>query len=142
MDPGTCVIHASCVAFGRRGAVILGPSGAGKSTLALQLMGLGAALVADDQVLLTRTAEGGLRAAAPPGLPALIEARGVGLLNASLQDCAEIMLVVDLSGPEPLRLPPRGHTSLNHVQVEVVRSALTGHLPFVIRQYLLAGRGE
>ncbi len=47
------IVHASCVAFGGAGVLILGPSGSGKSALALALMGLGAALVADDRVLLT-----------------------------------------------------------------------------------------
>ena len=46
---GTLIMHASCVAVQGKGVLILGPSGAGKSSLALQLMALGADLVADDR---------------------------------------------------------------------------------------------
>lgn len=42
-------IHASCVAIGAKGVLILGESGAGKSDLALRLMDEGARLVADDR---------------------------------------------------------------------------------------------
>ena len=41
-------MHATTVALRGRGLLILGPSGSGKSTLALQLMAVGARLVADD----------------------------------------------------------------------------------------------
>lgn len=43
------ILHASCVALDGRGLLILGPSGSGKSALALELMALGADLVADDR---------------------------------------------------------------------------------------------
>ena len=42
-------IHASCVAFGGKGVLLLGASGAGKSSLALRLVDDGARLVADDR---------------------------------------------------------------------------------------------
>ncbi|PIY73077.1 MAG: serine kinase, partial [Rhodobacterales bacterium CG_4_10_14_0_8_um_filter_70_9] len=77
-------IHASCVAWAvagkARGLLILGASGAGKSALALELIALGAALVADDQVALRRVGEA-VVAAPPPPLAGLIEARGLGLLR-------------------------------------------------------------
>src|SRR3546814_20909515 len=41
-------IHASCVAAGNGGVLILGNSGQGKSDLALRLIDRGARLVADD----------------------------------------------------------------------------------------------
>ncbi|MEO1532556.1 MAG: serine kinase, partial [Pseudomonadota bacterium] len=44
-------LHASAVALGERGLLILGPSGAGKTRLALELVALGAELVADDRVI-------------------------------------------------------------------------------------------
>ena len=46
-------MHATTVALRGRGLLILGPSGSGKSTLALQLMAVGARLVADDRTDLT-----------------------------------------------------------------------------------------
>ena len=42
----TVNIHASCVAIGHKGVLILGDSGAGKSDLALRLIDDGARLVA------------------------------------------------------------------------------------------------
>src|SRR3546814_13743382 len=42
-------IHASCVAAGNGGVLILGNSGQGKSDLALRLIDRGARLVADDR---------------------------------------------------------------------------------------------
>jgi len=60
-------------------------SGSGKSALALELLALGARLVADDGTLLRRdAARPRLWAAAGEGLPARIEARGVGLIPARL----------------------------------------------------------
>lgn len=140
MDQGEGV-HASCVAFGGRGVLILGPSGAGKSGLALQLMGLGADLVADDRVAL-RVQEGGLVASAPPGLPPLIEARGIGLLPAPLLDQARVVLAVDLGRTEPDRLPPRHEMRLLDVAIPLVLGPVSGHFPAAIRHYILHGRQD
>lgn len=138
---GAGALHASCVAFADRGVLILGPSGAGKSALALQLMALGAALVADDRVVLTETG-GALVASAPPGLPAMIEARGIGLLRADLQGRARVALVVDLGQTETHRLPPQRHLVLQGVAVALVLGPVTGHFPAAIRHYILSGRKE
>jgi len=97
-------LHASAVAFGpERGVLILGPSGSGKSSLALALIGEGAQLVADDQVLLC-PADGRLFVRAPRPTEGLIEARGLGLLRLTARRLARIVLAVDLALP-PLRLP-------------------------------------
>ena len=48
------ILHATCVAVDGRGLLILGPSGSGKSALALQLIALGAQLVADDRTRVSR----------------------------------------------------------------------------------------
>lgn len=135
------VVHATCVAFGDRGMLILGPSGSGKSALALQLMALGAALVADDRVLLADAGDA-LLATAPPGLPPLIEARGIGLLNAALQPQARIVLAADLGQAETARLPPRRHTRLLNHALEVVHGPVTGHFAAAIRHYILMGRKD
>ncbi|MFN3294129.1 MAG: HPr kinase/phosphorylase [Gemmobacter sp.] len=139
---GAPTLHASCVAFGDAGVLILGPSGAGKSALALQLMALGAALVADDRVALRPDGTGGLRAAAPPGLPPLIEARGIGLLRATLQPEARVMLAVDLGQAETRRLPPQRQLLLHDVAVPLVLGPVTGHFPAAIRHYILSGRQD
>ena len=54
-------IHASCVAIGGKGVLLLGDSGAGKSDLALRLIDEGARLVADDRAELYRRARRTLR---------------------------------------------------------------------------------
>ena len=98
--------HASCAALEGRGVLILGASGAGKSTLVLQLMALGADLVADDGVVL-ELVDDRLVARPGPQIAGLIEARGIGLLAAPHVPACRLELVVDLDQAEPERLPPR-----------------------------------
>ena len=96
-------IHASCVALGGRGVLLLGPSGAGKSDLALRLIDDGATLVADDRTLLF--AKGGaLHAKAPASIKGLLEIRGVGIVKLPVRASVRIALVVKLGG-EGARLP-------------------------------------
>lgn len=135
------VIHASCVAFARQGVLILGASGSGKSALALQLLALGADLVADDRVAL-HAGDGVLLSCAPPGLPAMIEARGVGLLRAPLLAQARLALVVDLDRQEDARLPPLRNITLLDVTLPLVHGARSGHFAAAIRQHVLCGRGD
>jgi HPr kinase/phosphorylase len=141
MEQASQLVHASCVTFADRGVLVLGQSGAGKSALALQLMALGAALVADDRVRLC-VSDGQVLASAPPGLPALIEARGIGLLPAPLQTQAVVVLAVDLGQAEPDRLPPRRSIDLLGVTVPLVLGPVSGHFPAAIRHYILHGRQD
>ena len=73
-------LHATCVAFGGAGLLLLGVPGAGKSSLALRLMERGWSLVADDQVEIVATAEG-LMASPPAALAGLLEIRGLGVFE-------------------------------------------------------------
>lgn len=73
-------IHASTVAMQGRGLVILGPSSSGKSSLALQLIALGAELIADDATEVFTGPTGPLLSAPTP-IKGRIEARGLGLLR-------------------------------------------------------------
>ena len=98
-------VHASCVALGARGLLLLGASGSGKSGLALVLMAFGARLVADDRTLLTLR-NGGLWATCPAPIRGKIEARGMGILAAEPQEGAWIAAAVDLDRNETERLPP------------------------------------
>jgi serine kinase of HPr protein (carbohydrate metabolism regulator) len=107
-------IHASCVAFGARGVLLLGPSGSGKSDLALRaVLQEGAKLVADDRVRLTASGQG-LTAEAPAeaqaaGLVGAIEAYGLGILGlppARRRARVRLCLAVALVPPgEVERLP-------------------------------------
>lgn len=132
-------LHATCVAVDGRGLLILGPSGSGKSRLALQLMAFGAALVADDQALLNAV-EGRLMAAAPPRIAGMIEARGVGLLRATPVGPIPVVLVVDLSRPEPDRLPPSRQIELFGCRIPLVLGRDADHLSYALLQYLKEGR--
>ena len=99
-------IHASCVALGRKGVLLLGPSGAGKSDLALRLMDQGATLVADDRTILF-IAKGALHARAPASIKGLLEIRGLGIVKRPVRTSVKIALVVRL-GREGARLPKPG----------------------------------
>ena len=133
------IVHATCVAFSRRGILILGPSGSGKSTLGLALMALGAKLVADDRTILAGKA-GALVAKCPAQLRGLIEARGLGLIRAQPLASANIALVVDLGKPETDRLPPHRNTTLCGVTCDLVLGQQTPHFPSFLLAYMMGGR--
>jgi len=106
VSAGAVVVHASTVAFGPDGGVMIeGPSGSGKSGLALRLIDLGAELVADDRTLLFARGDA-LYARAPRPIAGLIEARGLGILRLAARRLAQVRLVVDLGdGGAAPRLP-------------------------------------
>jgi len=98
-------LHATCVAIGSRGILILGESGMGKSDLALRLIDRGAKLVADDQVELVRKARH-IEASAPLRIRALLEVRGVGIFKVKVKKKVSVSLVVQLMSQEWIeRLP-------------------------------------
>lgn len=132
-------LHATTVAFDGRGVLIKGASGRGKSSLALQLMAIGATLVADDQTLLSREGEEVI-ARCPPPLIGLIEARGIGLLHAPHLPQAPVALVVDLDQPETARLPPHHAITLLGKPLALVLSNDSAHFPSSLRHYVLFGR--
>ena len=134
-------VHASCVALEGRGLLILGASGRGKSALALELMAMGAALVADDRVILRREGEA-LIATAPEAIAGRIEARFVGLLNATPAGPVALALAVDLDRTEAVRLPPRRSVNLLGISLPLVHNSETRHFPAAILQYLRAGRSD
>ena len=96
-------IHASCVALGAQGVLLLGKSGAGKSDLALRLIDEGARLVADDRIILF-TRRGRLYGKSPDSIRGLIEIRGLGIVELPSRADVKIALVVKL-GREDVRLP-------------------------------------
>lgn len=133
------VIHASCVAVDGRAALIQGASGSGKSVLALQLMALGAGLVADDRTRLWRHGAV-LMADAPATLRGRIEAREVGILTAPAAGPAEVALVIDMDTAESERLPPMRSISVHDVGLPLVRKSYLAHFPAAILTYLKGGR--
>jgi len=137
----TVTVHASCVAAGGRAVLILGRSGAGKSSLALQLIGLGARLVADDRTML-EARPGALVAAAPAPIRGLVEARFLGLLNAEALPEAPVALAVDLDRVETDRLPPRREARFLERPVPLLRRVDQPYFPAAILMYLTHGRRD
>ena len=94
------LVYGTCVALGGVGALLQGPSASGKSDLALRFAlrtppGLGAALVADDQVLISRE-EGRLVARPPESIAGRIEVRGIGIVTLPVRAEAELRLLITL----------------------------------------------
>lgn len=129
--------HGTTVAVSGRGLLIVGPSGAGKSTLALTLMAFGAELVADDRTRLRVTGRPAkVWAEAPTGLPALIEARGVGLLPALRCGPVPLAAIADLGRVEPARLPEPRFSCVLGQKVALFYGAENAHFGQAILQYL------
>ena len=133
------IVHASCVAIGPSAVLLVGPSGSGKSSLALQLMAMGAILIADDRTTLSCT-QFGISATCPSEIKNMIEARGVGLLAAESQSQSYIRLVVDLGAEETERLPPEREVTLLGQRHALLHTPVHGHFPAAILQYMKGGR--
>ena len=100
---GEANIHATCVAIGAKGVLLLGKSGTGKSDLALRLIDEGAALVADDRTILF-VERGEIYARAPKSIQGLLEIRGLGIVRYPTRTKVRLALAVRL-GQEGARLP-------------------------------------
>lgn len=137
----TLTLHASCVAAGGRAVLILGRSGAGKSALALQLIALGARLVADDRTIL-EARPGALVASAPAPIRGLVEARFVGLLHADPLAEAPVGLAVDLDIAETDRLPPRREARFLERAVPLLRRVDQPYFAAAILIHLTHGRRD
>ena len=155
--------HGTCVAMKSHGLLIIGRSGSGKSEVALALLGLGCDLVCDDCVCLSveKSGEKGMEksgqtdviiATAPAGAKPMIEARGIGLLNAPLTPLTpktRLIAVVDMDSASDSRLPPREYailkTSVQNggqtARIDLIRGANHANLHFALLQYLIHGRG-
>ena len=134
-------MHATCVAYGNAALLITGASGTGKSSLALSLIGLGATLIADDQVILENR-ESVLIARCPPPISGMIEARGVGLLSAPVQASAILTHVVDLNQIEPDRLPPWRQITILGVEVPLVFGKDSPNLAAALNHLMRNGRAK
>lgn len=134
-------IHASAVAHGGKGLLIIGASGAGKSSLALAMIALGAQLISDDRTDLAERG-GALIARPPAALAGLIEARGIGILRLPYLTDAVIAAVVDLDNRETDRLPPRRRMDILGQQLDLIHGAHYLHFPAALMCYLGGTRAE
>jgi HPr kinase/phosphorylase len=135
MKPRSLIVHASCVALAGKAVLITGPSGSGKSALALELIALGADLVADDRTTLERQGDEVL-ASAPAALSGLIEARGVGIIALDCQCAVPVALVVDLLQRETARLPERHTRRLLDREVPCLHKVDAGYFSAAVHAYL------
>lgn len=115
MTMGTNV-HGTAIVIGTRGYLFVGPSGAGKSAIALHCIaeaharGLFAALVSDDQVLVSDV-NGHLVARAPASIAGLAEVRGAGIVKMEAVESAVLERAIrPIEPPFAERLPPEGET--------------------------------
>jgi HPr kinase/phosphorylase len=99
----SATLHATCVAIGARGVLLLGASGTGKSDLALRLIDRGALLVSDDGVEV-RAEDGQAIATAPATIAGRMEIRGLGIVETPVMPDVPIALCIALASPE--RMPP------------------------------------
>ena len=132
-------VHGSAVALDGRGILILGASGIGKSQLALGLIGRGAALVADDRVVLQRRGAA-LVARAPASLAGLVEARGLGILRMPAAAEAPLALAVDLDRPASARMPQPVTITYLGVAIELISGSGLPNLELVLSIYVQNGR--
>lgn len=121
-----------------KAVVILGASGRGKSSLALQLLSLGAVLIADDRTCLS-LAKDHVIASAPSSIHGQIEARGVGILIAPTMNSAPVHLVVDLETSEQDRLPGKHTHSLLGQPVRCFHNPETPTFAAAVSLYLRYG---
>ena len=109
-------VHGTAIVISTTGLLFLGPSGAGKSAIALHCIaeararGLFAALVSDDQVLVSRAGDR-LVARAPASIAGLAEMRGAGIVRVETIEAAVLHRAIQpVAPPFAERLPPEGET--------------------------------
>jgi HPr kinase/phosphorylase len=128
---GRVLQHASCVALGDAGILILGPSGAGKSDLVLGLIdqpgyGTGdvlirARLVSDDQTMIERRGDA-LFATSPNAIAGRLEIRGQGIVAVDHVREVQLTLVVRLvPAAEIERLPEATTISIAGIALREIR---------------------
>ncbi|WP_152493611.1 HPr kinase/phosphorylase [Roseovarius sp. THAF27] len=131
----TQTLHATAVAIDSRAVLIRGASGSGKSGLALQLLAMGAGLVADDRTVVW--AEGGtLWADAPDTIRGQIEARGVGILRPGAVGPVPVALIVDMDTVETARLPEDRAVVMMGVSLPVLNKSESAHFSAAVAVYL------
>lgn len=126
LQPEPSTIHATSVAIGGRGVLILGPSGAGKSDLALRLIDRGAILISDDYTML-EARDGRLLASPPETIAGKLEIRHIGIVNIDYAMLVPVALAVRLEESPP-RMPDRPAT-LDLCGIAVPLVILSGREP-------------
>lgn len=137
--PDSITVHGSAVAWKDRGLLITGESGSGKTALAVELIALGAGLVADDWVLVERGRAVGLVMSPPAPIAGLVELRGIGLVRLTYTDQAPLMCIVDMNREPESRLPTPPQRTLLGVQCPVIAGKNKDRLAPALMAVMRAG---
>ena len=137
--PDNITVHGSAVAWKDRGLLITGDSGSGKTALAVELIALGAGLVADDWVLVERGRAAGLVMSPPAPIAGLVELRGVGLIRLAYTDQAPLMCIVDLNREPDARLPTPQQRTLLGIHCPVIAGKGMDRLASALMAVMRAG---
>jgi serine kinase of HPr protein (carbohydrate metabolism regulator) len=137
-------VHATCIAIGAHGVLLLGQSGTGKSDLALRLIDRGAVLVSDDQTALT-TRGGRLLASPPATLAGKIEVRGVGIVERPWRGMVPIAIAVRLTEryermPNPAMREPFAGVDVPIVLLNAFETSAPIKVEIAVEQALAAAR--
>lgn len=133
-------IHATAITVGKAGLLFLGPSGSGKSSLAFlclaaaKPLGIAAALVADDRVLIANH-NGSITAECPPSIAGLMEIRYTGIVRLAYIAKAEMHFAIRPVDPATAeRLPPENEQIdiTDSIRLPLIRLAATSANPLAI----------
>lgn len=102
-SPMNETVHATSVAIGGQGVLILGPSASGKSDLALRLIDRGAVLISDDYTKASAL-DGALFLDAPANISGMMEIRHLGIIEMPHLRGVQARLAIKLE-PSPQRMP-------------------------------------
>jgi hypothetical protein len=136
MSAAAVHIHATAIVVGKTGLLFVGPSGWGKSMLAFaciteaQRNGIEAALVADDQVMISIRDETVI-GACPPSIAGTIELRGTGIVRTPYRQEAGMHYAVlpgNASGED--RLPPDDEMASIAPGIRLPAIRLLANVPF------------
>ena len=116
---GSLIMHATCVDVNGSGVLIVGRSGSGKSSLAINLLALGAKLVADDQCELVKK-NNRFSIFKPASLPNSIEIRGAGLVSVPMVVETSLDWVVNMDEAERERMPDLRFTEIDGYKITTI----------------------
>jgi serine kinase of HPr protein (carbohydrate metabolism regulator) len=128
-------IHGTAIVVGKTGLIFLGPSGWGKSMLAFACvsegnrMGIVSALVADDQVLVSKRNDS-VTAACPASIAGLIELRGTGIVRIPhIAEAPMHYAILPGSASGENRLPPDGERAVIADRIDLPAIRLLANTP-------------